>query len=463
MTVRRVAVLVLMLLAAGCGGGGGGDGLDGPSAQKVADGFAKAAGTRLVTSSETPDWTLLRLPEGQGAYEQYGVFSLYVVKTKRGRDLLLRDPETRKPIEPEGGIFYRRGSGSLQASKRYGDNVVLAWTGGAEAQTVTDDFKRLDTTVQAAVSGRADLVPAAERPCAQVGIDPDAGTGKEGTCRLEGVRVSVVGSGGELRTPVLNARLKASRVTRTIPPATRFGQTERARGRFVVVSYSLENAGDEPIEFLTTKLMVGGRTYSADSGVAYNLLGNRDRPLPAQPGETVTLREAFDVPADVADPALAEGVVAFPAGRSTSGGSLTDRGAQGRIRLAGAGAEGDPALDRDDPAAKARAREKGAEEAVREVFSTIRSRDVSGLCRRLTEGARTSLGGSAGCQTGRVVSDRAVEQVPSTSRGLKLDTILTRKDTRALINARAKGYRGVVTLARQGEYWRVRSLALTGP
>ena len=461
--MRRVAVLLLVLLAAGCGGGGGGDDLEGPSAQKVADGFAKASGTRLVTSSETPDWTLLRFPDGRDAYEQYGVFSLYVVKTKRGRDILLQDPETRKPIEPEGGIYYKRGTGSLQASKRYGGNVVLAWTGGGEDQTVTDDFKRLDTTVQAAVTGRSDLVPAAERPCGQVGIDPNAATGKEGSCRLEGVRVSVVGAGGELRTPVLNARLKAARVSRSIPPPTRFGRTERARGRFVVVSYSLENTGDEPIEFLESKLVVGGRTYSADSGVAYNLQGNRDRPLPAQPGESVTLREAFDVPPDVAEQALAEGLLALPAERSAGGGSLSDRGAQGRIRLAGAGAEGDPTLDREDPAAKARAREKGAEAAVREVFSIIRSRDVSGLCKRLTEGARASLGGGAGCQTGRVVSDKAVQQVPSSSRGLKLDTILTRKDTRALINARAKGYRGIVTLARQGEYWRVRSLARTGP
>lgn len=304
------------------------------------------------------------------------------------------------------------------------------------------------------MTGDLASVPSGERPCAQGGIDPAAGAGREGTCRLGPVQVTVVGSGSELRTPVLAARLRAARVASSIPPPTAFGTAERARGRFVIVSYSLRNTGTAPIDYLEAQLYVDGRRYSPDSASGYNLQGSAGRPLPAQPGETVTIRTAFDIPPDAAARALQEGLVGLPAERAEGGTSLSDRGAQGRLRLAGVSADADAGLSRKDPAALRRTRERGAEAAVREVFASIRRRDVRAICRRLTEASRVALGGGTGC-TGRVVSDRALRQVPGSSRGLRLTSVLSRRDTRALIVARARGYRGLVTLARQGEYWRV--------
>lgn len=175
----------------------------------------------------------------------------------------------------------------------------------------------------------------------------------------------------------------------------------------------------------------------------------------------MAIRTAFDVPADVADRALQEGLLALPAERTEKSTSLSDRGAQGRIRLAGVSSDADGALAREDPAAKRRARERGAEAAVREVFASIRSRNVRGVCRRLTEASRAALGGGRGCTTNRLVSDRALRQVPRSSAGLRLRTTLARRDTRALVIVQAPGYRGIVGLARQGEYWRIRSLLRT--
>jgi hypothetical protein len=97
----------MALLLAACGGGtdsktsaGSGDQLKGPNADQVASQFARVAGTSLEKiGAETPDWTLLHLPQGADRYEQYGVFSLYVVKTERGRKILLSP--SGKPL-PEG-------------------------------------------------------------------------------------------------------------------------------------------------------------------------------------------------------------------------------------------------------------------------------------------------------------------------------------------------------------------------
>jgi hypothetical protein len=100
----------MALLLAACGGGtdsktsaGPGDQLKGPSADQVAAQFARVAGTSLEKiGAETPDWTLLHLPQGADRYEQYGVFSLYVVKTERGRKILLSP--SGKPLQKDPGV-----------------------------------------------------------------------------------------------------------------------------------------------------------------------------------------------------------------------------------------------------------------------------------------------------------------------------------------------------------------------
>jgi len=70
----------------------------------VASQFGRVSGATLEkVGGETPDWTLLHLPQGTDRYEQYGVFSVYVVKTDHGRTTLLTDRHG-KPLPRAGDV-----------------------------------------------------------------------------------------------------------------------------------------------------------------------------------------------------------------------------------------------------------------------------------------------------------------------------------------------------------------------
>jgi hypothetical protein len=457
---KLTATLAVIALAlAGCGGKGD-DGnavqLKGPSADKVAAGFGKASGAPLVREgADTPDWTLLSLPKGTDRYDQYGVFSVYVVKTKHGRDILLSNHG--KPLQREGNLYWDQGdSGGYSVTQQFGDNVLLVWQAGDERK-IDDKYKGLAHAVQAAVDGKTTAIPTAEQQCQQAGIDPAKGP-KEGSCRLGAMKLTVVNGTSKLQTPVLAARVKGVSTTAQITPESEFLDPKRARGRFVVIDYELENTGDQPIEYVREKFILDGKTYSADDKVSFDL--NPKNPLPLQPGMSATIHTAFDVPPDAADRAR-EGALALPAARFDQGSSsLDDEAAQGWIRLADAptaapsGATGARAASR---AQRRVTRQQNAVRAVKQFFTAVRRRDAPSVCTRITDGQLKRFGGLDSCRRGAVVRDAYAAKLPRSNRGLRFTATVT--GARATVFIAGRRFTGLVGLVKQGDTWRVNRVA----
>jgi Domain of unknown function (DUF4352) len=460
--IAAAGLAAMALLLAACGGGtdsktssGSGDKLKGPSADQVASQFGRVAGTSLEKlGAETPDWTLLHLPKNTDRYEQYGVFSLYVVKTERGRKILMSP--NGKPLQREGNVYWNQSeSGSYSVTQQFGENVILTWQAGEERK-LDDRFRGLAAAVQAAVTGKTANVKPEEQQCQAVGIDPAKGP-KEGTCRLEAMKLTVVNGSSRLQTPVLAAQIKGVTTTDQIQPDSEFLDPKRAKGRFVVVEYDLENTGDRPIDYLREMLIVDGKTYEADSGVSYYL--NPDDPMPLQPGMSATVKTAFDLPADAAA-RVREGVFALPAARyDESSNSLDDDAAQGRIRLADApqtsvrSSEND-ATPAPNPSLQRRlARQRTAIRATKQFFTAVRHRDASAVCTRLTEGTLKKFGGLASCKSGTFVRSSFAQKLPTSNRGLRFTAGIS--GARATVFIVGKRWSGLVALVKQGDTWRV--------
>jgi hypothetical protein len=474
--IAAAALAAMALLLAACGGGtdsktgGGADQLKGPNADQVASQFGRVSGAALVKEGgDTPDWTLLSLPKGADRYEQYGVFSLYVVKTDRGRKILLSDQG--KPRQQEGNLYWSQAeSGGYSVAQPFGDNVILIWQAGEQRQ-LDDRFRGLASAVQAAVDGKTSSVAPAEQQCQQVGIDPAKGP-KEGTCRLEAMKLTVVNGASRLQTPVLAAQIKNVSTTDQIQPDSQYLDPKQARGRFVVVEYELENTGDRPLDYLREKLILDGKTYEADGSVSYYL--NRDDPLPLQPGMSGTVKTAFDLPPDVAG-RVKEAVFVLPAARFDEGSnSLDDEAAQGRIRLADApqgsvsqsdqGAENDDDLEAGSGSPppnrslqRRLARQKTAVRAVKQFFTAVRHRNASAVCNRLTEGTLKKFGGLAGCKSGTFVRSSFAQKLPTSNRGLKFTAGVS--GSRATVFVVGRHWSGLVALVKQGDTWRVNRMS----
>jgi hypothetical protein len=464
--IAAAALAAMALLLAACGGGtdsktsaGSGDQLKGPSADQVAAHFGRVSGATLEkVGAETPDWTLLHLPGGTDRYEQYGVFSLYVVKTERGRKILLSP--NGKPLQKDGNVYWNEASsGSFSVTQQFGDNVILTWQAGEERK-LDDRFRGLAAAVQAAVSGKTSNVKPEEQQCQAVGIDPAKGP-KEGTCRLEAMKLTVVNGKSKLQTPVLAAQIKGVTTTGQIQPDSEFEDPKQAKGRFVVVEYDLENTGDRPIDYLREKLIVDGKTYEADSSVSFYL--NPDDPTPMQPGMSGTVKTAFDVPADVAG-RVREGVFALPAARyDESSNSLDDEAAQGRIRLADAPQSSAPAGGSDsapapNPSLQRRlARQRTAIRATKQFFTAVRHRDASAVCTRLTEGTLQKFGGLASCKSGTFVRSSFAQKLPASNRGLRFSAGIS--GSRATVFVVGRRWSGLVALVKQGDTWRVNRMS----
>lgn len=480
---RLLAVLMVAVvsggLLAGCGGNSSGDGsdLDGPTASEVSDRFEKNTGIGLSgkESSATQSWTLLGV-DGTDHFDRFGAFSLYVVKDKPGLDILLRpsDGTGELTFNSQGYAFNRSKSGdSYSAVRRFGDNVVLIWQAG-EKPEIDDSFQRLSTAVKAAATGDASEIPASQRDCAASGIDPRAG--KEGTCRVGDREVTVVDSDSELTTPVLKARLRSVRDTPRIEPSTSYGRTITARGRYLIVTYALTNTGNKPIDGIEPQLVVNERTYAVARGVDYELYGDAGRPFPLQPGDTATIRTAFDIAPAVVVAARDRGALVLPAEADDYGYLSVDNGAaEGRIRLAGSGAGADEPLDtpkrttpdsspkpstRSSSSTRTIRRQHRAERALKQFFTAVRAGSAPGVCTRLTDKTVAKEGGLANCRR-KIVLPTIQREVPKSNRRLRFMTILTRSDTRATVIIKANGYRGIARLARQQGLWRVQGLKRT--
>jgi hypothetical protein len=468
--IAAAALAAMALLLAACGGGtdsktsaGSGDQLKGPSADQVASQFGRVSGATLEkVGGETPDWTLLHLPQGTDRYEQYGVFSLYVVKTERGRKILLSP--NGKPLQKEGNVYWNQASsGGYSVTQQFGDNVILTWQAGEERK-LDDRFRGLAAAVQAAVTGKTANIKPEEQQCQAVGIDPAKGP-KEGTCRLEAMKLTVVNGKSRLQTPVLAAQVKSVTTTDQIQPDSEFLDPKRAKGRFVVVEYDLENTGDRPIDYLREKLIVDGKTYEADGSVSFYL--NPDDPMPVQPGMSGTVKTAFDVPADVAG-RVREGVFALPAARyDETSNSLDDDAAQGRIRLADAPQSSVPSGGSDDggdsgpapnPSLQRRlARRRTAVRATKQFFTAVRHRDASAVCTRLTDGTLKKFGGLASCKNGTFVRSSFAQKLPTSNRGLRFTAAVS--GSRATVFIAGRRWSGLVALVKQGDTWRVNRMS----
>jgi hypothetical protein len=444
-------LLAVVLLLTACGGSGGNGAVAGPKPGDVASRFHALTGATLhPAGQDTQDWTLF---DSTDRYEQYGVFSVYVVKTDRGRKVLLSD-KNGKPLPRQGAIYWDRASdGSYSATQQFGSNVIVVWQAGKQ-RLLDAHFHALARAMSSAAgTGKLNLLPAADRQCSADGIDPAGGT-QEGSCRLGAVKLTIVNAPNVLHTPVLDAKLTGVSTAKSISGRTSFDRPKRARGTYVAVAFQLNNTGDQPLEFLDSKLIVDGKTYSADSGVDFYV--NPHDPLPLQPGEKATLRAAFDVPPAVADRARAAGALSLPAARYEGSNSLDDSAAQGRIRLAGAPGGGLPAGATGPNSVTARtAKIKGA---LRQFFAAIRNRDVSAVCSRLTEAALAKYGGHAGCPH-YTVKPSAVSEVPRAGQHVKFEILLVKH--RATVIVTAHGYGAIGAVVEQGGRWRIRGFRRT--
>jgi hypothetical protein len=419
------AVAGACLLLAGCGDAKKSE--DSADPAKFSRAFKAATGVTLVPRT-SGSLTILRANAEQ--YDRFGVFSIYVVGDADRRKRLLES-----------------GAGDL---KEYKGGIVLSSTTGGRDPEVA---RRLDTAVRAAIAGRPSLIPARDRLCPAAGIDP--AQGKEGTCLLADRRLTVVNGTTELRTPALTATLVSATTATTLPARNSFDEPTRAKDRYVLVRFKVTNGATVPLNSISTALIVGSNEY-AESNDVYRLQSTEDRPFPLQPGASTTLTTAFDVPATAADEALKSGALQLPAALSEGSSYLSDREAVGRIRLAGAQhlKLGGSAVSK--VASKRAERTKAAERALKQFYTAMRSGDVAGVCRRLTDAVQQRFGGAAACRTGRFVRDIAKAKAPRTNRGLKLTTILTAQQSRAVILVRGRnGYTDSARLARQGTLWRI--------
>lgn len=298
----------------GCGGSdGGGDGGDDFavfSSQDVQQRFKELAGIDLERRVSVGSTATLSLPSGGAASSQirqrYGSFLLTVSGDKETFDR-------------------RREYSASTGDELVVKNVVLRGIGGddAEFQRVARIVRSLGTPV-----GQVKLAPE-DTPCAKLGIDPDGGTTKGGTCLENQQTVTVVDAKGPLTLPLAKVTSLQQKIGRTLT-SKRFGITRRVRadGAFVAIKVKIENTSDAPLTSIRPDLVIDGRRYSADSANSYYLA---DSAFPIQPGASKTAAFLFDVPTNAKDPRT-NGALEFAAD-DESFSSPENAASVGRIRL----------------------------------------------------------------------------------------------------------------------------------
>lgn len=296
----------------GDGGGGGGDEFATFTVQDVQARFKELAGADLQTSgaSGLGTETLSLATEGMDASkirQRYGSFLITVSSTKESFD-------RRREVSVSSG------------AEKVVKNVVLRGIGTDPAE-----FERVSRIV-GSLGTPADQVqlPPEDTPCTKLGIDPDGGTGKTGTCLDQQQTVTVVDAKGPLELPLATVGSLDQKIGRTLT-SRRFGITRRvkAQGAFVAVRVKIENTSDAPLTGLRPDLVINGRRYGADTRNGYYL--NTDA-FPLQPGATARASFLFDVPRSADDPRTG-GALEFAADDRSY--SSPETAAQvGRIRLA---------------------------------------------------------------------------------------------------------------------------------
>ena len=151
-TSITLAVLAVGGLAAACGSNESAPKPQFVAAGQVIQRFHNQTGRELkrtVVPDVAWDQLGLGLNPSQAEVKRYGIFSVYVAKPGHVSALgsLLKDKATKKPL-PRGakGVYWELDSQSRTwvAYKRYAQNVVLVWFGGAKTQALDERWVRLD-------------------------------------------------------------------------------------------------------------------------------------------------------------------------------------------------------------------------------------------------------------------------------------------------------------------------------
>ena len=272
-----------VLLTTGCGGDREPEQF---TTAEVAEFFHAVTGDSLRAQAGD-DLDALSIERGDSG--RYGSF--YIVVMRRPDEEDFYKIENALPLKVgERGIYWHRDGTSWTAMKRYGD-VVLAWD--ADQQTLDDRFERLHTVL------------------AGLGRPPQQVRAKLGDPTPPGPAL-VVDRGRRLRLPNLEVRLTRVQTGQVAIPPNDYGLVRRAKGRFVLAAVELKNLGDEPLRGVyDARLQVGELLYPLNSEATFTVTPPRAFPL--APDASTPAALVFDVPADEAERAAAEGVLTVPA------------------------------------------------------------------------------------------------------------------------------------------------------
>lgn len=333
--MRRALTVLALAALAGCGGG---DDEEKPrpkpptqlTAAQIQERFDELTGDGLEVDREFSDErkTILDptadFSDRAGLYGSYGITVYKNAKTAKAE--AAQDIQGDKPIKPVDGIYWVQypGDPSWEARRTFA-NFVLDWEAPDERKITDERWERL-VRISGAIAGGGEL-PAADKPCAQAGIDP--AKGEEGTCKQGGQTLIVVNRGNTMKAPGIDARLVEVKQGEGIDVKGRSQPLAQAKGTFVFARVEVKNKTDKEIQNPFTLLSVGGRRFKDDSAVSFNF--KNDFPLAA--GETGQTTYVYDIPKSLGKRALSEGGVLIP-GDEEQFVTVPDATVLGRLRLA---------------------------------------------------------------------------------------------------------------------------------
>jgi len=275
----------------------------------------RLTGVRLQASPDGLVGTRLDAAAEPNRFTRLGTYSLVWTRDAGDRREALRGAGKRGPR----GIRWRRLGGTWSAVKTFGPHLVLDWSAGPRRRT-SPQFNRLERAVRSAYLGRTGLLPPFERPCRG-----DPLRGRAGACSVRGVPVTVAAPGTPLDTPAFEAEVRGVETREQLRP--KLLAPERARGRFVIVTYRLTTK--TLIRSITPQLRVGSRIFD-EAPVSVFLSRSRLFPLP--PAARYEARVAFDVQRAAAARLRERGALVLPAEIDELGDPSLDL-AQGWIAL----------------------------------------------------------------------------------------------------------------------------------
>lgn len=331
--MRRVMIATtLAALTAGCGG----DDEQRPrpkpptklTAAQVQERFQALTEDRLAVDREFSDERETILDPTASFTERaglYGSYSFRVYKDAKTAKAESADGFEDAPIKPVEGIYWIQypGDDSWEARQVF-LNFVLVWEAPDERKVTDERWERLVRVADAIATDGA--LPAEDRPCDQVGIDP--AKGKAGTCKLGGQLIVVVNRGTRLETPGVYAQIERVEQGEQIDVTGRSQPLARARGTFVFARIRMTNRTGEELTNPFVELALGRRRFK-DSGVGFRFKSD----FPLDPGESGAVTFVYDVPKSLGERTLEEGGLLLP-GDEEQFVTVPDATVLGRLRLA---------------------------------------------------------------------------------------------------------------------------------